>query len=352
MTHLVTPVTDRKIRFGFIGCGRISNKNFEALEQHTDDIEVVAVCDAVEERVNAAAARMDAKAYTDIQTMLDQEDLDIVTVATPNGLHPEHVMQVADAGIHVITEKPMAIKYEDGVKINAHCKEKGIQLFVIHQNRLNDTVQEVHKALKDGRFGKIYMITSNVFWTRPQDYYDKDGDWHGTKNMDGGAFLTQASHYVDLMQWLTEESTPKSVYANIKTLARDIETEDTGIAVFEWENGIIGSMNMTMLTYPKNYEGSITIIGETGTVKIGGVAMNAIEHWEFADEQPNDDAIRNANYETSSVYGFGHVRYYENIVNVFRGTQTPLLNGDGGLRSLQILDAIYQSSEQGKAITF
>jgi len=351
MTHLVKPVTDRKIRFGFIGCGRISSKNFEALEQHTDDIDVVAVCDAVEERANAAATRMGAKAYTDIQTMLDQEDLDIVTVATPNGLHPEHVMQVADAGIHVITEKPMAIKYEDGVKINDHCKEKGVQLFVIHQNRLNDTVQEVHKALKDGRFGKIYMITSNVFWTRPQDYYDKDGDWHGTKDMDGGAFLTQASHYVDLMQWLTE-SVPKSVYANIKTLARDIETEDTGIAVFEWENGVIGSMNMTMLTYPKNYEGSITIIGETGTVKIGGVAMNSIDHWEFADEQPNDDAIRNANYETSSVYGFGHVRYYENIVNVFRGTQAPLLNGDGGLRSLQILDAIYQSSEQGKTITF
>lgn len=352
MTHLVSPVTGRKIRFGFIGCGRISNKNFEALEQHNDDIEVVAVCDIVEDRANVAAKRMNAKAYTDIQTMLDAEDLDIVTVATPNGLHPTHVMQIADAGVHVITEKPMAIKWEDGVKINNYCKEKGVQLFVIHQNRLNDTVQEVYKALETGRFGKIYMITSNVFWTRPQEYYDKDGDWHGTKDMDGGAFLTQASHYVDLMQWLAGGGKPKNVYANIKTLARDIETEDSGIATFEWENGILGAMNMTMLTYPKNYEGSITILGEKGTVKIGGVAMNAIDHWEFSDTQPHDEAVRNANYETSSVYGFGHVRYYENIVNVFRGTQEPLLDGDGGLRSLQLLTAIYDSSEKGQPITF
>ena len=157
MSHLVTPVTDRKIRFGFVGCGRISNKNFEALEQHAGDIDVVAVCDIVEERAKDAAKRMDATPYTDLKMMLESEDLDIITVATPNGLHPEHVMMAADAGVHVVTEKPMAIKWEDGLKINSYCKEKNVQLFVIHQNRLNDTVQEVWKALDTGRFGKIYM---------------------------------------------------------------------------------------------------------------------------------------------------------------------------------------------------
>lgn len=351
MSNFVKPITNRKIRLGFIGAGRISQKHFEALEQHKDNIEVVAVCDIEKNRAGGAAQRMGAKAYENIGAMLSSEQLDVVTVATPNGLHPAHVMQVADAGVHVITEKPMSISWEDGTKMNQYCIDKGAQLFVIHQNRFNDTVLALYNALKQGRFGKIYMLTSNVFWTRPQDYYDKDGAWHGTKDMDGGAYLTQASHYVDLMQWIAG-STPKSVYANLKTLARKIETEDSGVACFEWKNGIIGAMNVTMLTYPKNLEGSVTVLGEKGTVRIGGVAMNVIEHWEFADKRPEDEAILNANYDTNSVYGFGHVRYYENVVNVFRGKDKPLINGEEGLKSLKILTAIYDSSLQGKPILF
>ena len=356
MTHFISPIKNRKIRIGFVGCGRISGKHFDALEEHLDNIEVVAVCDIVIDKAQKASERMNAKSYTNLDEMLKNEELDIVTIATPNGLHAEHVMKVADAGVHVITEKPMAINFSDGIKMLEHCKKKSVQLFVIHQNRFNDPVQEVWKALKTGRFGKLYMITSNVFWTRPQSYYDKDGDWHGTKDMDGGAFLTQASHYIDLMQWIARgedgNSIPKNVYANLKTLARNIDTEDSGVATFEWDNGTIGAINVTMLTYPKNMEGSITILGEKGTVKIGGVAMNAIEHWEFSDEQPTDEAIKNANYETTSVYGFGHVRYYENVINVFRETETPLIDGDEGLRSLKLLSAIHESSTKGQVINF
>jgi UDP-N-acetyl-2-amino-2-deoxyglucuronate dehydrogenase len=351
MSEFIKPITDRKIRLGFVGCGRISQKHFEALEQHKDNIEVVAVCDSVESRASAAATRMGSKAYFSIDKMLAEKKLDVVTIATPNGLHPEHVMQIADSGAHVITEKPMSIAWNDGVKMNQHCTNKGVQLFVIHQNRFNDTIIALHNAITQGRFGKIYMITSNVFWTRPQEYYDKDGDWHGTKDMDGGAYLTQASHYVDLMQWIARAK-PKSVFANLKTLARNIETEDSGVALFEWENNIIGSMNVTMLTYPKNLEGSVTVLGEKGTVRIGGTAMNAIEHWEFADKRIEDEAILNANYETGSVYGFGHVRYYENVIDVFRGKAKPLIDGVEGLKSLKLLTAIYDSSEQGKPIVF
>jgi UDP-N-acetyl-2-amino-2-deoxyglucuronate dehydrogenase len=350
MSKFITPISGRKIRLGFLGCGRISQKHFEALEWHKDNIEVVAVCDEVADRADAAAARIGTKAYKSLDAMLT-EKLDVVTVATPNGLHPAQVMQVADNGVHVITEKPMAIKWEDGVKMHEHCLAKKVQLFVVHQNRFNDTVIALHKAVTEGRFGKIYMVTSNVFWTRPQDYYDKDGAWHGTKDMDGGAYLTQASHYVDLMQWIVGGK-PKSVYANLKTLARKIETEDSGVATFEWDNGIIGAMNVTMLTYPKNFEGSITVLGEKGTVRIGGVAMNVVEHWEFADKRPEDAAILTTNYETASVYGFGHVRYYENVVNVFRGVAAPLIDGAEGLKSLRLLTAIYDSSEEGKVVVF
>lgn len=349
MNQFVKPITDRKIRLGFVGCGRISHKHFEALLQHQNNIEVVAVCDVKNEKAQQAANQMNAIAYNEISGMLAKENLDVVTIATPNGLHPQHVMQIADSGVHVITEKPMAIKWADGVKMHQHCLSKKVQIFVIHQNRFNDTVVALHNALRQGRFGKIYMITSNVFWTRPQDYYDKEGDWHGTKSMDGGAYLTQASHYVDLMQWIAN-SNPKSVYANLKTLARNIETEDSGVASFEWENGIIGSMNVTMLTYPKNLEGSVTVLGENGTVRIGGTAMNKIEHWQFADKRDEDESILNSNYETGSVYGFGHVRYYENVADVFRGKAQPLIDGNEGLKSLKLLTAIYDSNDQGKKI--
>lgn len=351
VNKFIKPINDRKIRLGFLGCGRISQKHFDALEEHKDNIEVVAVCDEVKESADKAAKRMEAKAYNSLDQMLSSEQLDVVTVTSPNGMHPAHAMQIADKGVHVITEKPMSITWEDGVKMNKHCIDKGVQLFVIHQNRFNDTVMALHKAIEQGRFGKIYMITSNVFWTRPQDYYDKEGSWHGTKNLDGGAFLTQASHYVDLMQWIAGAA-PKSVYANLRTLARDIETEDSGIANFEWQNNILGSMNVTMLTYPRNLEGSVTVLGEKGTVRIGGTAMNAIEHWEFADKREEDSAILNANYETGSVYGFGHVRYYENVIDVFRGKAEPLIDGNEGLKSLKLLTAIYDSNKQGKPIVF
>lgn len=348
---MISPILGRKIRLGFVGCGRISEKHFEALEQHRDAIEVVAVCDPQQERAEEKAKTLGIKAYTALDAMLSQEKLDIVTIATPNGLHPAQVMQVADAGVHVMTEKPMAITWDDGLKMQQHCAHKHVQLFVIHQNRFNDTVMALHKACMQGRFGKIYMLTSNVFWTRPQSYYDKEGAWHGTKAMDGGAYLTQASHYVDLMQWVAGGN-PVMVYANLKTLARNIETEDTGVAHIEWDNGILGAMNVTMLTYPRNLEGSLTVLGEKGTVRIGGAAMNTIEHWEFEDKMPEDAQVKAANYETHSVYGFGHVRYYENVIQSLRGQTKPLVDGVEGLKSLKLLTAIYQSNEQRKPVLF
>lgn len=332
----------RKIKIALVGCGRISGKHCDALEQHLDRAEIVAMCDLDKERVTKAAERFGAKTYTDLGVMLENEDLDLASVTTPNGMHPEHVKMIADRDVNVLTEKPMAINTGDGKDMIEHCEKAGVRLFVVHQNRFNDTVQVAYKALKSGRFGKIYMITSNVFWTRPQDYYDKEGSWHGTKDMDGGAFFTQASHYIDLMQWFAGAE-PKNVSAVLRTLARDIETEDSGIANIEWENGILGAINVTMLTYPKNLEGSVTILGEKGTVKIGGVAMNAIEHWEFADEQPYDQEIRNANYETSSVYGFGHVRYYENVFDVLEGKAEALVDGKEGYKSLDLIERIIKA---------
>lgn len=344
-------IKDRKIRLALVGCGRISKNHLDAIKNNSNDIELIALCDRNLERAKSAAEQFSASYYSELSELITKEKPDIISLATPNGIHAGQAIEIANAGIDVITEKPMALSWEDSNKMIEACKNNNARLFVIHQNRFNDTVQAVWQALQKGRFGKLYMITSNVFWQRPQEYYDKDASWHGTKEMDGGAFMTQASHYVDLVQWIAQ-SEPKSVYSRLATLARNIETEDTGAATIEWENGILGSINMTVLTYPRNFEGSVTVLGENGTVRIGGVAMNEIQHWEFSDKLPEDEGIKEKNYATNSVYGYGHSRYYENAVKVLRGNGTALIDGKEAQRSLKILCAIYDSHELNKPIIF
>lgn len=188
------------------------------------------------------------------------------------------------------------------------------------------------------------MVQVNVFWTRPQEYYDS-GAWRGTWEFDGGALMNQASHYVDLLDWLI--GPVESVQAMTGTLARNIEVEDTAVLNIRWRSGALGSMAVTMLTYPKNYEGSITVMGEKGTAKIGGVAVNEIERWEFKHPHPDDERIREASYETTSVYGFGHPLYYHNVIQTLRGHAEPETDGREGLRSLELLIASYLSARDG-----
>lgn len=340
-----------KINVGLIGCGRISERHFSAYEALKNTVNVKAVCDQDAVKLNKAMEITGAKGYNDFEKMLGSESIDLLAITTPNGFHASQIMTAANYVKNIVTEKPMAIKWQDGELALKQCEEKGARLFVIYQNRFNATIQAVHKAIKEGRFGKIYMITSNVFWQRPQAYYDKDATWHGTRDIDGGAYLTQASHYIDLMQWFAD-SAPKSVYAHISTLARKIETEDCGVVTIEWDNGTLGNINLTVLAYPKNLEGSITILGEKGTVKIGGVALNNVEVWEFAEPQAEDENIKNLNYSTNSVYGNGHVDNYQNIIESINENKPALIDGNEGLKSMKILSAIYDSNQLKKPIYF
>ena len=227
------------------------------------------------------------------------------------------------------------------------CDEAGVRLFVVKQNRRNATLQLLKSAIDSGRFGRIYLVNINVFWTRPPEYYTS-AKWRGTWEFDGGAFMNQASHYVDLLDWLI--GPVESVMAYTGTLARNIEVEDTGVAALKWRNGAMGSINVTMLTYPKNLEGSITVLGERGTVKIGGVAVNDVQHWEFATPDPIDEQISAASYETASVYGFGHPLYYDNVIQTLRGEADAETDGREGLRSLELLIAMYKSARDGRRI--
>ena len=191
------------------------------------------------------------------------------------------------------------------------------------------------------------MVNINVFWTRPQTYYDS-AKWRGTFEFDGGAFMNQASHYVDLLHWLIGPI--ESIQAYTSTLGRDIEAEDTGVISIRWRSGALGSMNVTMLTYPENFEGSITILGEKGTARVGGVAVNEIQHWEFAEKLPEDEEIASASYQTTSVYGFGHPLYYSNMIKVMRGEAESETDGREGLKSLETLIAAYLSARDGKRV--
>ncbi|WP_018150575.1 Gfo/Idh/MocA family protein [Leeia oryzae] len=348
MQNFPPAITDRKIRFALVGCGRIAQNHFAAMESHADRVEIVDVCDIDPVALTAAVERTGAKGHSSLDALLENTTADVVVLTTPSGLHPNQAIQIAGAGLHVMTEKPMATRWHDGQRMVEACDKANVRLFVVKQNRRNATLQLLKKAVEEKRFGRIYMVNVNVFWTRPQAYYDTAA-WRGTWEFDGGAFMNQASHYVDLLDWLI--GPVESVQAYTATLERDIEVEDTGVISIKWRSGALGSMNVTMLTYPKNLEGSITIIGEKGTVRVGGVAVNEIQHWEFADKRPEDVSVKEASYQTTSVYGFGHPLYYNNVIEVMQGKATPETDGREGLKSLELLIATYLSARDGKRVS-
>ena len=340
-------ISDRKIRIGLVGCGRIAKNHFGSIDKHINDFELIAVCDIDPTQSQSYAERYDIPSYIRMEEMLQKHKLDLVALCTPSGLHPDQATLAAKYGVNVITEKPMATRWADGIRMVKACDEAGVRLFVVKQNRRNTTLQLLKRAVEEKRFGKIHMVHLNVFWTRPQAYYDQGNGWRGTWEFDGGAFMNQASHYVDLLDWLIG---PVEKVQAMTSTTRDIEVEDTGVLNVRWRNGALGSMAVTMLTYPKNLEGSITILGEKGTVRIGGVAVNDIQLWDFNESRDYDAQIHAANYETTSVYGFGHPLYYKNVVDVMRGIAEPETDGREGLKSLELLIAAYLSARDGKTI--
>jgi UDP-N-acetyl-2-amino-2-deoxyglucuronate dehydrogenase len=340
-------ILDRKINVALVGCGRISKNHLQAIVEHQDRLNLTAVCDRDETAAQAVAKDHNAQVYTNLDVMLEEADIDLVILCTPSGLHPRQAIQVAESGRHVLTEKPMATRWQDGLDMVKACDKAEVRLFVVKQNRLNPPIQALKRAITEGRFGRIYMANVNVFWTRPQDYYDQGG-WRGSWEWDGGAFMNQASHYVDLIQWLL--GPVDSVQAMMSTLGRKIEAEDSGVLNIRWRQGTMGSVNVTMLTYPKNYEGSITLLGEKGTVRIGGVAVNEVQHWEFEDVQPEDEGIKAENYATTSVYGFGHVPYYGNVIDCLQGKPADIIDGRSGLACLELLIAAYRSARDDKTV--
>jgi UDP-N-acetyl-2-amino-2-deoxyglucuronate dehydrogenase len=339
------PITG-DVRVALVGCGRISRNHLEAIGR-VEGLTLVAVADTDRSRADAVGAEQGVPAFTTLDEMLEAVPSDLVAVCTPSGLHPQHGIAAARRGRHVLTEKPMAISLEAADDLVQACDAADVHLFVVKQNRLNPPIQLLKRAVDKGRFGRLYMANVTVRWTRPQEYYDAE-PWRGTWEFDGGAIMNQASHYVDLMQWLV--GPVETVMAKTATQARRIEAEDSGVAVMRFRSGALGVLEVNVLTYPRNLEGSITLLGEKGSVKIGGTAVNRVEHWAFADYDDDDKLVDAASTNPPTVYGFGHEGYYRNVLAVLRGEAKAETDGRAGRKSLELILGIYESAKTGREV--
>ena len=338
------------LRFALVGCGRISHRHADLLGTgQIAGAKLVAVCDIDPAKAQERAAKHGVPAYTDMHAMMEREAPDVVVVLTESGNHAQHVIALARHRRHIMVEKPMALTLADADEMIKVCDEAGIKLFVVKQNRFNVPVVKLRQALDGGRFGKMVMGTVRVRWCRPQSYYDQDS-WRGTWAMDGGVLTNQASHHIDLLEWMM--GSVDSVYAMTRTALVNIEAEDTAVVALRFASGALGIIEATTAVRPKDLEGSISILGEKGTVEIGGFAVNEMKHWNFSDAQPGDEEVRTKySVNPPNVYGFGHQAFYDHVVSAIRGNGRNLVDGLEGRRSLELINAIYESVETGQEVS-
>ena len=329
----------KKLNFGIIGCGRIAYKHAEAIKNN-EKANLLYVCDIIEERAVDYKNKYEAEEYfIDYHEMLDMPDLDVVNICTPSGMHAEMGIAAAKAGKHVIVEKPMALSLKDADDLIKACEENGVKLAVCFQNRFNLPVQKLRKALEEGRFGKLTHGSAVVRWFRPQEYYDQ-APWRGTWAMDGGCLMNQAIHNIDLLQWMM--GPVESVFGYTANNFRKIEAEDVGVAVLKFKNGALGVIEASTTIYPENLEETLAIFGEKGTVMLGGIAVNKIETWKFADSQ--DENLEMEQQDVPNVYGFGHDALIEDFIRAVIEDRRPYIDGREGIKSLRIVLGIYHSA--------
>jgi UDP-N-acetyl-2-amino-2-deoxyglucuronate dehydrogenase len=338
------------LRFVLVGCGRISKRHADLLgHEQIAGAELAAVCDLVSEKAARVGAAHGVPHYTDMHEMCSRERYDVIAVLTESGLHARHVLELAPYRKHIVVEKPMALTLDDADKMIRVCDQNAIRLFVVKQNRFNVPVVKLREALESGRFGRLVLGTVRVRWCRRQDYYDQD-PWRGTWALDGGVLSNQASHHVDLLEWMMGDV--ESVFAKSTTALVDIEAEDTAVVVLKFRSGALGIIEATTATRPRDLEGSISILGEYGSAEIGGFAVNEMKSWNFSAPLPDDDSVmQKYSVNPPNVYGFGHQAYYQHVVDCINNQKQQLVDGLEGRKSLELISAIYESVETGKEVT-
>ena len=337
------------LKFALVGCGRIAKRHSELLGLgQIKGAKLVAVCDVDVRKASAIGSQFSIPSFTDMHEMMAAAEIDVVVVLTESGNHAKHVIALAQYGKHIVVEKPMALTLEDADAMIAACDAAGVKLFVVKQNRFNVPVRKLREALQAGRFGKLVLGTVRVRWCRHQAYYDQD-PWRGTWALDGGVLTNQASHHVDLLEWMMGDI--DSVFAMSTTALAKIEAEDTAVVTLRFKSGALGIIEATTAARPTDLEGSISILGEGGTVEIGGFAVNQMKVWKFSQPLDDDDKVMEQySVNPPNVYGFGHQAYYEHVVDCIRNNARHLVDGLQGRKSLELINAIYESVETGREV--
>ncbi|HEX3018115.1 MAG TPA: Gfo/Idh/MocA family oxidoreductase [Caproicibacter sp.] len=347
----------KQYRFALIGCGRISKNHIAAAIANKDIMKLVAVCDPVAERAEKKAADyFDAMGekpaiYADYHQMLKEMEIDCCAIATESGYHAKIALDCIRSGKNTLVEKPMALNTADAELMISEAKKNGVTLGVCHQNRFNAPVQQLHKALDDGRFGKLVSGSARILWNRTMPYYEQ-APWRGTWAQDGGTLMNQCIHGIDLLQW-NLGGEPDTIMAMTGNYLRDIEAEDFGAILIRFKNGAIGMVEGTACIYPKNLEETLSISGETGTAVIGGLAVNRVETWNFSAPAEQDaEVAKLAGTDPKDVYGSGHNALYRNFITAVDTHTDPLVSGTEGIKGMKIILAAYKSQKTGQPVKF
>lgn len=349
-------MSSEKLRYALIGCGRIAPNHIAAFLSNTDALTLCAVCDPVAERMEAVLAavpqdvRNQVRRYTDHQEMLSTERPQLCAVATESGLHAQIGLDVIRAGSHVIIEKPLALSMADARALVAEAEKYDVRLCACHQNRFNKSIQKIRSAVEENRFGRMLHGAAHIRWNRGPSYYDQ-AKWRGTWAQDGGALMNQCIHNIDLLRWMMGDDVLE-VTAYTDNLAHDyIQAEDLGLALVRFANGAYGIVEGTTNIYPHNLEETLYLFGQDGTVKAGGKSVNIIEEWDFRDGRGDPAVIKQQFGENPpNVYGYGHTPLYADVIDAIRSHRNPYVDGQAGMRALEMVLAIYQSAAEHRPV--
>ncbi len=337
----------KKIKFGLIGCGRISVKHLAVLKELSQVAEITAVSDIDPSRLKKVVEQTGARGYLDFREMISKETLDVASILTWSGNHASIALECASKVPNLIVEKPMALRLRDADDLIEKCVRSGTRLFIVKQNRYNPPVVMLKKAVEECRFGRLILGTVRVRWCRPAEYYKQDS-WRGTWAMDGGVLTNQASHHIDLLTWVF--GPVDSVFAKTGTFLAPVETEDTGVAILKFRSGALGVIEATTCARPKDLEGSISVLGEKGSVEIAGFAVNQVRTWSFVETRPEDQTITAQSTNPPNVYGFGHHDFMKDVIKCVSENRPSMIDGLEGRRSLELISAIYESVEKNQEI--
>lgn len=341
------------MKYALIGCGRIANNHITAAKNN--ELEIIAVCDIVPEKMDDLLAKhglekdTSIKKYTDYKKMIEENDIELVSIATESGIHAEIALYAIDKGVNAIIEKPMAMNMKDAEEIVRRAEEKNVKVSASHQNRFNLAIQKTRKALENGRFGKLSHGAIHVRWNRGKGYYDQ-APWRGTWEQDGGCLMNQCIHGVDLLRWMMGDEV-EEVYGQTRQRFHDyLEAEDIGMAIVKFKNGAVATIEGTTNVYPENLEETLYIFGEKGTVKVGGKSTNNIDVWNFADETDEDKENKGFEEVTSNVYGNGHTLLFKDVIDAIKEDRKPYVDAVAGKNALEMILAIYKSQKEGRPV--